>query len=106
MKKSGSISYETTEVNKTNTDAAFIHPLTNTGDGTVTYESSDTTVADVDPSTGEVTINGTGSVKITATVADSNKYTYETNTASYTLTISAQPSTLDREGYGSGENPF
>ena len=106
MKKSGSISYETTEVNKTNTDAAFIHPLTNTGDGTVTYESSDTTVADVDPSTGEVTIKGTGSVTITATVADSETYTYATNTASYTLTISAQPSTLDREGYGSGENPF
>ena len=84
---SGSISYETTSVEKNYGDAAFIHPLTNTGDGVVSYESSDTKVAEVDPSTGEVSIKGAGSVTITATVADSETYTYATNTASYTLTV-------------------
>ena len=107
VKFTGSISYATTVVNKTNTDVAFIHPLTIIGDGTVTYTSSDTNVAEVNESTGEVIIKGTGSVTITATVADSGGYTYKTKTASYTLNVSANPSILDKPtGYGNGDNPF
>ena len=87
QKTTGSISYATTTVSKTTADAAFLNPLTNTGDGTVTYASSKTDVATVNASTGEVTIVGAGTATITATVADSDTYTYATKTASYTLTV-------------------
>jgi hypothetical protein len=85
-KLAGSISYAETNVQKNFGDGAFIHPLTNTGDGVVTYESTNTAVAEVDEN-GSVTINGIGSTTIKATVADSNDYTYATNTAEYTLTV-------------------
>ena len=87
QKTAGSISYTTTTVSKTTTDSAFTNTLTNTGDGTVSYASSDTAVATVDASTGAVTIVAAGTTTITATVTDSDTYTYETKTASYTLTV-------------------
>jgi len=95
-KAAGSISYTTTSVEKKYGDTAFTNELTIEGDGTVSYESSDTKVAEVDPSTGEVTIKGTGSVTITATVADGTNYTYATKTAQYTLTVN---SVTGRENY-------
>jgi len=87
---SGSLSYATTEVNKTTADAAFTNPLTMVGDGTVTYAKSDdnNNICTVNANTGEVTLNGnTGSCTITATVANSPFFNYATNTASYTLTV-------------------
>ena len=86
-KQAGSISYASTTVSKTTADAAFTNTLTKTGDGTVSYASSKTDVATVNATTGEVTIKGAGETTITATVADSDTYTYATKTASYTLTI-------------------
>ena len=86
-KKAGSISYATASVSKTTDDAAFTNELTKTGDGTVTYASSDETVATVNASTGEVTIVGAGTATITATVADSDTYTYSVKTASYTVKV-------------------
>ncbi len=85
-KAAGSVSYSTTLVEKALSDANFTNPLTKVGDGTVTYSSSDPSVATVNPSTGEVTIAATGTATITATPAESSNYTYAT-TASYTLTI-------------------
>ena len=87
QKTAGSISYATTAVKKTTADEAFINELTTTGDGTVTYASSKTDVAEVNTQTGLVTIKGAGETTITATVADSDTYTYATKTASYTLTV-------------------
>ncbi|WP_298534455.1 InlB B-repeat-containing protein [uncultured Treponema sp.] len=87
QKTAGSISYATTTVSKTTFDEAFTNELTKTGDGTVTYASSKTDVAEVNTQTGLVTIKGLGETTITATVADSDTYTYATKTASYTLTI-------------------
>ncbi len=86
QKTAGSISYATTTVSKTTADEAFTNALTKTGDGTVTYASSKETVATVNED-GEVTIKGAGETTITATVADSDTYTYATKTASYTLTV-------------------
>ena len=86
-KQAGSISYATASVSKTTDDAAFTNELTKTGDGTVTYASSKETVATVNATTGEVTIKGVGETTITATVADSDTYTYATKTASYTITV-------------------
>ena len=87
----GSISYATTEVNKTTADAAFTNELTLVGDGTVSYaRSAGDNICTVNASTGEVTLNGTaGTCTITATVTDGPSYTYATNTASYTLTVTA-----------------
>ena len=105
-KKAGEISYATASVNKTFGDANFTNELTKTGDGTVTYASSDTKVATVNSSTGEVTITGAGETTITATATDGTNYTYATPTAEYALTVSAESSGVDRDGYENGENPF
>ena len=87
QKTAGSISYATASVSKTTNDAAFTNELTIVGDGTVTYASSKPEVATVNATTGEVTIVGAGASTITATVADSDTYTYATKTASYTLIV-------------------
>ena len=89
QKTAGSISYATTSVEKTTANEAFTNELTTTGDGTVSYASSKTDVAEVNATTGLVTIKGAGETTITATVADSDTYTYATKTASYALTVTA-----------------
>ena len=94
--KAGSISYATTTVSKTTDDTAFTNELTKTGDGTVTYASSKTDVATVNETTGKVTIVAAGETVITATVADSDTYTYATKTASYTLTVTAADTTRQK----------
>ena len=92
-KAAGSISYTTTSVTKDAGDAAFTNPLTNSGDGTVTYSiSNNGSSCSIDPSTGEVTVdNSAGTATITATVTNSANYSYATNTATYTLTVQANP---------------
>lgn len=85
-KAAGSISYAG-DVDKKDNDAAFTNTLTKTGDGTVSYKSSDPRVATVDATTGQVTILDDGAVTITATVTDGANYTYATKTATYNLTI-------------------
>ena len=67
-------------------DNTFTNAVTNTGDGIVTYESSNTGVATVD-NDGKVTILTTGETTITATVADGANYTYASKTVSYELTV-------------------
>lgn len=96
QKTAGSISYATTTVEKTTADGAFTNELTKTGDGTVSYSSSDANVATVNATTGEVTIAGAGTATITATVTDSDTYTYASKTASYTVsvTVTVQSETL------------
>ena len=85
-KKAGSISFAEAAINKEPGDAAFTNKLTVVGDGKVTFESSDANVATVDAE-GKVTIIDEGTATITATVEDSKTYKYETNTASFTLTV-------------------
>ena len=87
QKTAGSISYATESVKKTTDSTAFTNELTKIGNGTVTYSSSDETVATVNASTGEVTIVGAGTATITATVVDSDTYTYAVKTASYTVKV-------------------
>ncbi|MBQ9627504.1 MAG: InlB B-repeat-containing protein, partial [Treponema sp.] len=55
-----SISYAETTVSKLPNAASFTHPLSNNGDGVVTYSSSDTGVATVNAATGEVSIVSEG----------------------------------------------
>ncbi len=89
-KAAGSISYAATTINKTFGDAVFTNPLTKTGDGAVTYSSSNTAIATVNSTSGEVTLKGIGSTTITVTVADGTNYTYATKTASYTLNVASK----------------
>lgn len=97
-KTAGAISFTKTSLNKGSLDPTFTNELTITGDGTVTYSSSNEAVATVDPNTGEVTPKGLGTVEITATVSDSETYTYETNTASYSLEVKDGISYLEWDG--------
>lgn len=58
--------------------------LTNKGDGEVTYQSSNKSVATVNEN-GEVTVVGVGETTITATAAETTNY--KVGTASYTLSV-------------------
>ena len=98
-KKAAAIHFTTASVGKTFGDAAFTNALTNTGDGTVTYSSDNTAVAEVNATTGEVTIKGNGEATIKATVADTDNYTYETKTATYTLGVGTATMTVTAKGY-------
>jgi hypothetical protein len=102
-KAAGSISYATASVNKNLGDAAFTHTLTKTGDGTVTYSSDVTSVADVNTSTGLVTIKGIGVAFITATVTDGTNYTYSPKTAQYKVKVLGLSDPAD---YSNGGDPF
>lgn len=59
--------------------------LTKATDAAATYASSETSVATVDASTGDVTLVGAGTTTITATTPETD--TYMAGSASYTLTI-------------------
>ena len=89
-KADGSISFANATETKTKSenpsDNTFTNAVTNTGDGIVTYESSNTGVATVD-NDGKVAILTTGETTITATVADGENYTYASKTVSYELTV-------------------
>ena len=98
-KAAATIGYDAQEVVKTLLDAAFTNQLTNTGDGTVSYESSNTDIATVNASSGEVTIKDVGEVTITATVTDGANYTYADKTASYMLRVENREMEVTVEGY-------
>ena len=85
-KAAGSISYETGTVDKTTGDSPFTNELTKTGDGIVSFESTDTGIATVNDE-GLVTIVGAGTTTIKATVADGANYTYASKTVSYELRV-------------------
>jgi len=70
----------------------------NTGNGAITYESSDEDIALVDPSTGEVSGVADGTATITATVAATNEY--QGGTATFTVNV------IDPNKKGTANNPY
>jgi hypothetical protein len=80
-----------TDIQKEFGDDNFTNVATNTSvdGGTITYTSGDTTVATVDPATGEVTIVGAGTTTITATAAKVNDK-WAATSVTYTLSVSAK----------------
>ena len=86
-KASAKILYDITSVDKSVIDNRFTNPLTNTGDGVVSYKSSNTAVATVSALTGKVEVRSAGTATITATVADGENYTYSVKSVSYDITV-------------------
>jgi len=109
VKGLGSLYFMTEMVEKT-AGSTFTNPLTHHGDAAVNYSSSNTEIATVDASTGEVTIAQGATVGQTVTITatasvmetDSYKYYEWTATSSYTVTIVAPTSQGEREDYTPG----
>ena len=78
------LAYAETAVEKTVGDDAFINALTNPNSVAVTYESSNTNVAEI-ANNGSVTIKAQGSATISATFAGDE--TYKPATVTYTITV-------------------
>ena len=87
--KNAEISYAETVVEKTYGDEDFINPLTNSGDGTVTYAANPSGIITIDKTTGKVSILKADTTTITATAANGTISTYASavKTAKYTLTV-------------------
>ena len=82
----GALSYPSNSVEVTYAPNAVVNNvLSKTGDGTMTYTSSDASVAKIDPVSGEVTMKGIGSTTITAIMAGDRNYTGAE--ASYSLQV-------------------
>lgn len=83
----GEFNYDIISVPKTYLyDDPFTNELNYTGDGIVTYSSSDEDVATIN-SSGEVTLVGCGTTTISASVTDTKYYKYLTSNATYTLYV-------------------
>lgn len=85
-KAPATLAFEQASITKKNGDPAFTNPLTNTGNGTVSYNSTDPAVATVN-SDGQVTITGTGQTYISATTADTDQYDYDNPSVTYKLKV-------------------
>ena len=84
-KAAPTLSFAKTTLSKKTTDSAFTNTLTKKTDGTITYKSSNATIAAVNATSGKVTLKKAGTVKITATAAAGKNY--KAGSASYTLTV-------------------
>ena len=105
-KAAGAISFEAESVKKAKGDEAFTNPLTNTGDGVVSYDTSDSKIARVNATTGEVTLGKSeGTATITATVKDGPNYDYEVKTATYTVVVGEGTPGGDEPGDEPGTEP-
>ena len=93
------ISFETATVEKTKGDDPFTNPLTNTGDGKVTYSTSNSSIAAVNATTGEVTIKNYGTATITATVKEGVNYVYAVNTATFDVVVGTASMEVTATGY-------
>ena len=81
------LAYISEIVSKTTLDEPFTNSLSGTTDGTVSFESSDTSVAAVDSTSGIVTIKGAGESTITASAAEGKNY--KAGSTSYKLEVTA-----------------
>ena len=85
--------YSNSTVSKYYEPASFYLTASSVSDGAVTYESSNTNVAHIDTTSGEVTLYSLGSATITASQANSSRYTTPIN-ISWALDISSGNTTI------------
>ena len=91
-KKAAGLAYATASYN-THPNATFATPeLTNPNNLTVSYASNNTEVAEVNATTGAVTIKEEGTAKITATFAGNDSFAADE--VSYTITVARQAAGL------------
>ena len=109
VKPYGGIWYKNYEISVTPNNQSFINPITIEGNITsITYTSSDPSVATVNASTGEVTIASgatvgqTVTIEATATVEEDGVYFYPSKIASYTVKLVSATGQGEREDYPSG----
>lgn len=89
--------FDVTELKKTYGDGDFAVVAANAAEGsTVTYKSSEPSVATVDAASGNVHILRKGTTTITATASETNDYL--SKSISYTLTVSPKALTWDVSG--------
>lgn len=93
-KESQTLSFSQTKCTALLDGSDFAEPVLSGAMTDVTYTSSNTAVAEVDETTGEVAIVGEGTTTITATAEETDEYAE--GSASYTITVSLPVST---EGY-------
>lgn len=90
QQETGVLSYAQSSIEQVFTLGETVsNPLTKTGDGTMTYTSSNTSVATIDNETGEVMMQGIGTTTIKASMAGDKNYTKAE--ASYVLTTTKKP---------------
>ena len=108
VKPASGIRYKNEYINKTPTSEPFINPLTIEGSVTsVTYTSSDNSVATVNTSTGKVTIAAgaavgqTVTITATATMAEDGEYSYPEwlRSSSYEISIESPAGEGQRDDY-------
>lgn len=105
-KATGSISFAdlspSTYLSITAANNIYTQTVTKTGDGSVTYGISGTNTcgASVNSSTGAASYTMSGMVQITATISDTEYYTYPTSTVSYTLTVNSSMETVSKNDVG------
>lgn len=85
-----------TDVNAGTLTASVIYNESAVDGATVTWSSSDTDIATIDPSTGAVVIKTRGTVTFTATYAGNSDYAEATGTKEITVTDSKAPGTETR----------
>ena len=93
----GDFSFVSDTVSKTFGDNNFTNAVAITGNGIVTYSSSNPSVATVDSETGEVTIVGAGKAIITATITATDEFEYLNNRVTYTLNIDKKDDVITLE---------
>ena len=105
-KKSGVVVSEDTASLKTGDDTLPTATLDNPNGVTVSYESSETSVATIDPSSGTITLVGAGETTISATSTET--VDYSSATVSYTLTVTDGRTKFDAPTFSraAGEYPI
>lgn len=93
-KATGSVSFSTNSVSKYDVESTYTQTVSKTGDGSLSYFSSNTSVATVN-SSGKVTFKSTGTVTITATLSAGTNYTGASTYYTLTITALAAATTFD-----------
>lgn len=99
-KKSGSESSSDTATLATGEDTMPTTAIYNPNGLTISYSSTDESVATINPSTGEITLVGGGTTDIKATFAGNE--TYKSATKKYTLTVTDSRSTCETPSFSPG----